>query len=62
MNTYNKNQQPFIDPNNLDEDHEIRFEYDSNGNLIRAYKVNRYQGFAVGVLLIVILMLLSFFL
>lgn len=45
MDAQNRFQPPYFDLNNLDEDHEIRFEYDSNGNLTRIRKVNRYERF-----------------
>jgi hypothetical protein len=41
---YQQQQQPLIDINNLDEDHEIRFEYDRNGNLRSVKKIRRSNG------------------
>lgn len=53
MDTH-KYQPPIFDLNNLDEDHEIRFEYDENGNLTRIRKVNRYEGFGSFALIFII--------
>lgn len=36
-------QPPMFDPNNLDENFEIVFDYDSNGNLRRVKKVRRHR-------------------
>lgn len=55
MDNQNRFQPPYFDLNNLDEDHEIVFDYDENGNLRRIRKVNRYRGFATSVLLLIIL-------
>jgi len=40
----NYHQPPIFDLNNLDEEHEIRIEYDSRGNPTRIRKVRRYEG------------------
>ena len=39
-----RNYPPIFDINNLDEDHEIRIEYDGLGNPTRIRKVRRYEG------------------
>lgn len=41
------NQPPVVDLNTLDEEFEIRMEYDSNGNLTRIRKVRRDAGCAI---------------
>jgi hypothetical protein len=50
-----KYQPPIIDLNNLDDNHEIRFEYDENGNLTRIRKVNRYESFSASILVVVLI-------
>jgi hypothetical protein len=49
-----QNQPPNLDLNNLDEDFELRFDYDNNGNLTRIRKVRRNEGClsAVSILLV----------
>ncbi len=41
---HNQHQPPNLDLNNLDEDFEFRFDYDSHGNLTRIRKVRRNSG------------------
>jgi hypothetical protein len=36
-------QPPMFDPNSLDENYEIVYDYDENGNLRRVRKVRRYE-------------------
>lgn len=53
----NYNHPPIFDINNLDEDHEIRIEYDNLGNPTRIRKVRRYEGCAVWLAIIALLIL-----
>jgi hypothetical protein len=56
MDAQNRFQPPYFDLNNLDEDHEIVFDYDENGNLRRIRKVNRYRGFTVSIAFFLLLL------
>jgi len=53
MSSFNQ-QFPVIDPNNLDENYEIVFDYDSNGNLRRVRKERRYRGGGFITLLVIL--------
>ena len=59
MDSHNRFQPPYFDLNNLDEDHEIVFDYDENGNLRRIRKVNRYRGLAASIVFVLILLALG---
>jgi hypothetical protein len=53
MSSFNQ-QFPVIDPNNLDENYDIIFDYDSNGNLRRVRKERRYHGGGIITLLVIL--------
>ena len=51
-------QPPMIDLNNLSEEHEIRFDYNEQGNLTRIRKVRRESGCS-GYAFVIILVILG---
>ena len=51
---FNKQQPPSLDLNNLDENYEFRFDYDTQGNLTRIRKVRRYHNGCAGTISILL--------
>ncbi len=55
---------PFINVENLDEDHEILIDYDVNGNPVRIRKIRRPYAcivWLIGLILFLVLILMSAF-
>ncbi len=52
-----QHQQPVFDLNNLDDQHELRFDYDRKGNLKRVRKVRRNDGRAAFLVFLVLIIL-----
>jgi len=54
MTQHHYQQPPIFDLNNLDDNHEIRMDYDANGNLTRVRKVRRFEGCLVWMIILIV--------